>query len=228
MLADFKVAEDFKTWDPRIKQVEFCHNKGSWVNGLQIKVTLHCNIQIGWAMLMEIAQAMPSKDFWLRFRKEIQPEIETAYAKMRELAGGTVDVYGKLLVKPKIVEVSFMSETKQFEPLFEVVDLTPEEEWNHWCSQVNLDLDYEDNEAYKEYFNSQTTSIGIQDVATIVQANLLEICPGLRELVDCPACATFSMPLKNIIIHLNDIHKWTRMDVADWIESLDIDTEFKE
>lgn len=32
-------------------------------------------------------------------------------------------------------------------------------------------------------------------------------------------------PLKGLIIHLNDEHKWTREQIADWLETLDVDLE---
>lgn len=37
-----------------------------------------------------------------------------------------------------------------------------------------------------------------------------------------------SVSLHNMVIHLNDDHKWSRENIADWIETLDIDTTEKE
>lgn len=54
--------------------------------------------------------------------------------------------------------------------------------------------------------------------------------PGMLEKVDCPACnkqVYSTTDLRNQIIHLNDTHKWTRNQVADWLETLDIDLAFK-
>jgi len=51
--------------------------------------------------------------------------------------------------------------------------------------------------------------------------------PVLNETVKCPTCLD-SGPLDKIIIGLNDIHKWTREQIADWLESLDLDIEIKE
>lgn len=33
--------------------------------------------------------------------------------------------------------------------------------------------------------------------------------------------------IKETIIHLNDIHKWTREEIADWLDSLDVDLRFQ-
>lgn len=68
---------------------------------------------------------------------------------------------------------------------------------------------------------------------------LKQICPALKELVTSPcACGHGTDYLENVIIHLNDspghgILKtdkpaWTREEIADWLETLDVDIEFKE
>jgi hypothetical protein len=49
--------------------------------------------------------------------------------------------------------------------------------------------------------------------------------PGAKYLVACPAEDCFlketdMSPLRNIVIHLNDSHKWTREAIADWLESI--------
>lgn len=54
--------------------------------------------------------------------------------------------------------------------------------------------------------------------------------PGSHVSVDCPVCDKSSHRelLPDIIIHLNDEHHWTREQIADWLETLDIDLEFKD
>ena len=37
---------------------------------------------------------------------------------------------------------------------------------------------------------------------------------------------TYRMKLERLIQHVNDRHRWTRAQIADWLESLDIDLEF--
>lgn len=51
---------------------------------------------------------------------------------------------------------------------------------------------------------------------------------GLDELmVKCTQC-TFSNDVIGLVIHLNDRHKWSREDVADYLDSLDIDLSIGE
>jgi len=56
--------------------------------------------------------------------------------------------------------------------------------------------------------------------------------PGVMERVKSPVEIPFSSPsqkftIKDIIIHLNDTSKWTREQIADWLETLDVDLRFK-
>jgi hypothetical protein len=56
--------------------------------------------------------------------------------------------------------------------------------------------------------------------------------PGVDKIVKFPCKCTvpkhrFEDTLFQVIIHLNDDIKWSREAIADWIESLDINTEFK-
>lgn len=50
--------------------------------------------------------------------------------------------------------------------------------------------------------------------------------PALNELVKHPVTGQ-TVPLKSAIISLNDSSKWTREQIADWLETLDIDISFK-
>lgn len=52
--------------------------------------------------------------------------------------------------------------------------------------------------------------------------------PGAMDYADCPECtpACYETPLYAIIMELNDFHHWTREQIADWLETLDIDIEF--
>lgn len=62
-------------------------------------------------------------------------------------------------------------------------------------------------------------------------SSMAEQLPGVKQRVRCPCGScnkqTFPLPLRQVIIHLNDSEKWTRNQIADWLESLDIDLEFK-
>ena len=55
--------------------------------------------------------------------------------------------------------------------------------------------------------------------------------PGVDETVKypckCDSHITAVAPLFTVIIHLNDHADWSREEIADWIETLDVDTTFK-
>ena len=59
--------------------------------------------------------------------------------------------------------------------------------------------------------------------------------PGIFEQVKMP-CTCYNgdeegnepvAPIRDIIMHLNDQHKWPREEIADWLETLDVDLAFK-
>lgn len=50
--------------------------------------------------------------------------------------------------------------------------------------------------------------------------------PGLDEIVTHPESGT-KQSVKDIIIFLNDRSKWTREEIADWLDTLDLDLKFK-
>lgn len=60
-------------------------------------------------------------------------------------------------------------------------------------------------------------------------------CPACRagEPLSVPACPCESctprgpQKLVNVVVHLNDAHRWTRGQVADWLETLDVDLTFQ-
>jgi len=60
-----------------------------------------------------------------------------------------------------------------------------------------------------------------------VVSKLSKLLPTLKSPTKCPQCKIENI-LERQIIHLNDTHKWTREAIADWLESLDLDIEFKE
>lgn len=66
-----------------------------------------------------------------------------------------------------------------------------------------------------------------------VQAEgLKKMIPGLREEFSCPhkTCTNVYMEQNKLFVliqHVNDAHKWTREEIADWLESLDVDLAFK-
>jgi hypothetical protein len=56
--------------------------------------------------------------------------------------------------------------------------------------------------------------------------NQIDLLPGLSAKVKHPVTKSEGI-IKDIIINLNDYHKWTREAVADWLETLDVDLRFK-
>lgn len=49
--------------------------------------------------------------------------------------------------------------------------------------------------------------------------------PELHKTMRCPACDKTGYfgglpPLEELIVHLNDDHRWTREQIADWIDTL--------
>lgn len=57
--------------------------------------------------------------------------------------------------------------------------------------------------------------------------------PGLMELIDYPCDCNDALRgtiraggLINIIVHLNDGHAWKRENIADWLDTLDVDLSF--
>jgi hypothetical protein len=51
--------------------------------------------------------------------------------------------------------------------------------------------------------------------------------PGLAKYVITPCECEGRYPVKDAIIHLNDRHRWTRDQIADWLETLDVNLAFQ-
>ena len=77
--------------------------------------------------------------------------------------------------------------------------------------------------------NAQTTPTAKPQLS--VQATLQALLPALNQIHhSCPdkECEFSRLPrdLTDTIIHLNDIHKWPRERIADWLDTLDVDLSF--
>lgn len=70
---------------------------------------------------------------------------------------------------------------------------------------------------------SKANSFG-SEVAT----DLSRILPGLNDFATCPGCDPVKPPrnIQTVIIELNDKHDWSREQIADWLETLDVDLSF--
>lgn len=80
-----------------------------------------------------------------------------------------------------------------------------------------------------EYLKGYPKEVGFTDS----RKDLIRLIPNINTAVKCPACTeekTFHIeeyPLGTMIIILNDRHHWTREQIADWLEVLDLDLNFK-
>lgn len=73
---------------------------------------------------------------------------------------------------------------------------------------------------------SGSITIALQELIpgsiTSVYTKLQEMISGMSSYATCPDC---SVPgsIVWLITHLNDLHAWTREEIADWLDNLDID-----
>lgn len=60
-----------------------------------------------------------------------------------------------------------------------------------------------------------------------VAATLRELLPGLREISACPVPGCIDRDsIESTVVHLNDRHRWTREQIADWLDALPVDLSF--
>lgn len=64
----------------------------------------------------------------------------------------------------------------------------------------------------------------VPDIGQTVNCPAKTVNPNLSKDTDC----VLSKSLSDLIIHLNDTHRWSREAIADWLESLDLDLELRE
>jgi hypothetical protein len=244
LLEDFTMNNpDLQPWDPRIQKIATLEDK------MKMQATfiiyLHCKRKIGWNVTVEFAQQISATELLQMLRSETQSFIDTEYKKLQEVAGGSVDIYGKPIrtISTEFFPIWEDSNLQGISSGLKVAQLTDEEQYQVWCKQA-------------ESLKGDTASIGVPAgeiwyptdwtaegfitkppaaTGSIVQRNLKKLFPGLIELVTCPICknkdATIEpqqMQLDRAIIHLNDTHSWSREAVADWLESLDVDIAMKE
>lgn len=55
---------------------------------------------------------------------------------------------------------------------------------------------------------------------------VMVVCPALGEVVYDQVCVDRDNSAISLIMHLNDGHKWTREQVADWLDTLEVDLSF--
>lgn len=87
---------------------------------------------------------------------------------------------------------------------------------------------------YKPKFDSGGLIAGPYNPAAAVSAGPpmpegISSLPGLNEIVQLPCNKhDWTATLDRAIMHLNDVDRWTREQIADWLDSLDIDLRFGE
>jgi hypothetical protein len=72
---------------------------------------------------------------------------------------------------------------------------------------------------------SPTPKYSAHHMGSEVADRLTELLPGLRKAARCPRCKE-QRSVRELIVHLNDKHRATREEIADWLETLDIDLRF--
>ncbi len=57
---------------------------------------------------------------------------------------------------------------------------------------------------------------------------LIEVIPALQQGASYPIEGSVSslLPVSTIVLLLNDAARWSREEIADWLESLDLDLSF--
>jgi len=226
-------------WDPRVKCVSWYKDEYDYLQQSTVKfiVYLHCHTKIGWAFSYGHEHGIEEQFVIDRLIDEVQPKIDEFYNELKSLKGGSVDIYGQPIWS--IAPIDIFGNNPEA-PAVKVAQFDEFQEWQYWCGQVNQQFKpipskkmlQEKFEKTKQHL-ADTAVVGLgPDTGSIVQKNLKKLFPALKEIVTCPVCAKLdkdrSSTLDRMIIHLNDEHRWTREEVADWLESLDIDLEMKE
>jgi hypothetical protein len=76
------------------------------------------------------------------------------------------------------------------------------------------------DEATKQYVVTHTCALGAAEVA--MGKDEYRLLCAFDELLDqpiqCPVCPGTSPSILAIVVHINDLHCWTRERIADWVE----------
>lgn len=131
------------------------------------------------------------------------------------------------------------NETAWWDKQMDDLDVDPAVRYRFF-NPVNLNTTIPDNGAY-QYFSGEIGNFVI-DSASMGRDPRVDLLPGVHEIVKHPVHKTDRKAIKTItgvhnetigwtlemiIIDLNDNHGWTREQVADWVETLDIDIRFR-
>lgn len=218
-------------WDIRIKTIGGSYDFSKYGQELYT-VILHApyklNIPIN-------SQHMHDPNFEYAIHKEIHQQLEILWEDLTAKAGRPLDVFGnpapQVPAPLNIAQFAFGDEYGHTPTSVNLVDMNENQLRQYW--EMQLKGFKAKHKIAGDSWQTIDGNFGYtpfhQDVGTIVQNNLHKLIPGLRATVKCPACAEIHKDsLSKMIIHLNDTYKWSRNKVADWIESLDVDTTVKE
>lgn len=142
--------------------------------------------------------------------------------------------FGKELAKPKPVPVPpdedkkyHVSASDAFNNALEATTkhLKKMQSTSHAWGDIEADIIKHINEAKLAYQKQQSKYPGFS--GSVVQDSLRNVLPCLYEQVKCPKCGRKDA-MSDMIIHLNDQEMWSREQIADWAESLDIDISVRE
>jgi len=124
------------------------------------------------------------------------------------------------------LQLSALKATPTYKDYQQKQDKKKQEAFEKKVAEKTLKYD----EEYKKFKNALPL-----DGHTILNT-LIKAIPGIaNKSFNCPANAIGSQHpkckrvdfLSDLIQHINDGHKWTRHQIADWLESLDVDLQFK-
>lgn len=94
-----------------------------------------------------------------------------------------------------------------------------------WLTNVADGMITDKPKPFKSLFSNPAATFPIEDELSYTPEGVREL-PGLKEIIKHPVTG-WSMPLWKAVINLNDKYHWKREQIADWLETLDVDIRFK-
>lgn len=102
-------------------------------------------------------------------------------------------------------------------------------EWGDIVMDLTSTLDeskFENKSAFVTISLTEESNGGVKDVDLMLR-DLYDFFPVLQAgEADCPACESTWL-LSSLIPHMNDNHKWSREEIADWLEESDLNIQMK-
>lgn len=76
-----------------------------------------------------------------------------------------------------------------------------------------------DGEGHTCALGAAGAAVGVDFQGTMLHPS--KVWPALLEAVPCPTGDGYHYALVLVISHLNDLHRWTREQIADWVETVE-------